>query len=425
MFGKGFYFKTSVFILLISFYINSYVAIILAPGINPVIHFMDIVVLFLMFKYYLTKCNIYILLSFLFSFIAIFLNLNYGLMLYFSLIISLCFFFYENDDSIKNKSLYFTILGLLTVSGIMFYYYLAKLTKSENFIYMIFGYFNFGYSHILLLVVLLYVIFGYIIWLIFKNIKSEFKYLYIFVFIYSIQLLTYYIQSGLYNHLNMPITFIMLSLLFALYIYDKFYLSFKNKEKYICMIKKSTALCLSIILLFFMKVFYFGDFGKVKFLRIFKDHITYTWNMSRAGFITTTSAEPINNSVEVIKKYSKEDKGIYIISKFDVLLTLFADKYSKMSHFSLGPGLVTIKETDENINIIKNDMPEYLFVDNDFISGQFYDPYSIIFDSIFNQLERKARFSRYEEMRKIFLSVSDKYKLVEKDDLISVYKFKP
>ncbi|MGC8728889.1 MAG: hypothetical protein ACP5SD_06430 [Elusimicrobiales bacterium] len=76
LFGNEFYFKGSILILILSFYINSYVAVILAPGINPILHFMDIIVLFFIFKYYSEKNNIYILISFIVSFFAIYLNLN-------------------------------------------------------------------------------------------------------------------------------------------------------------------------------------------------------------------------------------------------------------------------------------------------------------------------------------------------------------
>ncbi len=423
IFGYNFYFKTSILILILSFFVNSYVVLILAPGINPILHFMDVIVLFLLFRYYTSKNSIYLFLSFFSSILGIYLNLNYGLMGYLALIISLFFFFKENEY-IKNNTAYVLKVMILFSLGFLFYSYLSKLTKSESFIYMIFGFFNFGYYTSVFTAILIYIVLGYISLAIFKNLKNEFKYLFIFYFIYSIELITYYMWSGLYDHINIPLTSALISFILAGYIYENYYFSFNSKEKYFNLFKMVFTLFLALFSLYFAKNFYVGKLGKINFQKIFKYHKTYQWTIDKSDFYSTISQDYFKDSLDIIKKYSKGEKGIYIISKFDVLLTFLTDKYSKMHNFTLGPTLFTSREVEKNIAILNKDNPSYIFVDNDLLSPNFYDPYSVIFDSSFNKIERYARMRKYMEMKKIFDACQLKYKLVEQGKLISVFKLK-
>ncbi len=342
-------------------------------------------------------------------------------MLHFALLVSLFFFFNENE-TVKNKKRYLLILITLFVLGLLFYIYLSKITKSENFFYMLFGFFNFGYSLSLFVGVLIYILFGYFSFAIFKNIRNAFKYLFIFSFIYSIEVVTYYMQSGLYNHFNIPFASVMISIILALYIYDNHFLN--SKKEYFDILKKIFMLILSVLVLLSCGYFYFSKLGKIKFYRIYKDHKIYHWTINKSDFYSTISQDCFFDSLELINKYAKNDNGVYIISKFDMLLTFLTDKYSKMDNFVLAPSLITQKDIEKNINILNRDKPLYVFMDNDLISENFYDPYSIIYDADYNNLERDARIKKYIEMKKIFDSFIQKYELVEQSKLISVFRIK-
>jgi hypothetical protein len=212
--------------------------------------------------------------------------------------------------------------------------------------------------------------------------------------------------------------------MFTLYIYENYYSNSEFREKNFSIFKKAFTLFLITLILLFAKNFYFGKFGKIKFYKIFNTHKLYKWTINKSDFYSTIPQSYIEDSLELIKRYAKEEKGIYIISKFDVLMTLFTDKYSKMLNFSLGPNLITLEDLEKNINILTKNKPIYIFIDNDLVKGDFNDPYSVIFDSNFNTLERQARFEKYNIMKKIFDSCADNYKFIEQSNLLSVYKLK-
>jgi hypothetical protein len=170
--------------------------------------------------------------------------------------------------------------------------------------------------------------------------------------------------------------------------------------------------------------FYLGEYGKIRFRDVFRTHDLYSWDLPKAKIQTTIDPKVMTKSIELIEKYSQNQKSISIISKYDNLLPFLADRYSLMSNFNLGAELFTQKEISQNVNILLQNRPKFLFVDSDFSNGEFVDLYSRLYSGVVMEAERTSRLAKYRDLSNIANAVLPGYRLLEKGQLLSVYERK-
>jgi len=407
--------------LFVSFTYNGYVPFILAPGLNPIIHFIDIPILFL--SYFVFKHNkpiLFIPLFFL-SIISMFLNLNYGLFITLSFLTSFLLYIYEN-----NKKTWLWIFVIFSILVLSFFIWFNILFSGKSYIkYMLIGFLSFAPSRRFIVLTIIYLFVNYFVLIKYKEKRNYIRYLFFMVFVYSQFLLIYFYWSGLTNHLTLPLPFLFLDiLLMFFYLKDSCIVENSFKFKILNFSEKGLFFITLLVLFLSTKSFYVSkDFGKLDFLNTFKYKKVFNWNTEMAKIKTTISYQDIEGNIKLINKYSK-DNYICIISKYDSFLTFLLKKYSIMPTFSLGSFLFTDKEVEESIKIILNHSPEYLFVDNDFINQDFNDPYDVIYNTQDFLIGRTARFEKYKLLSSIFDKVKDRYEFLESSNLISVYKLK-
>lgn len=418
IFKKSFYFYYCLFSLLIMFYFNNYVAFVLGPGLIPIIHFFDIINLFFIYKFVTKNENKYKWILFFTSIVSIVLNLNWGIFIAISVFSVL--FLYE--FYIKRINYYFYLFALFIC--FICYFFVGKLSYNLNIFYLILGFFSWKVPFNMVFVVILYIFLNLIlIFCLFEENPNPYKYLYLYSFIYSLFTLIYYFWNGFINHFYMPIFFILITIIFAVYVFID-----KTKQKniflnfYFNILKLGLIYFIFCFLLFLIFKFYFGNFGKYKYLSIFKTHVTYKWNIKNAKIITTMSENYFVDSINLIYKYIEIDKRIVVLSKYDIFLPLLVEKYYPYNNFAISP-LLFSKEIINNIEneIVKN-KPKYIFVDNEFAFASFDDPYDILYDDFFNNKERKSRELRYNLIKGIFQKIKSNYVFVEQGKLISVFQ---
>jgi hypothetical protein len=169
----------------------------------------------------------------------------------------------------------------------------------------------------------------------------------------------------------------------------------------------------------------YANFSKYRYEKIFSTHKTYEWNMERAKITSTMNPEYFQNGVDLIKKYSGDSKGIYIVSEFDNILPFLSDKYSLMPFFDLKWYHITPKEVRKSTDKLTENRPEYVFVDTGYdrnLNNEIIDPDFPRYDYISE--ESVWRVQRLKMLYSVFKSVEQNYQLVEKGSLISVYKKK-
>lgn len=153
-------------------------------------------------------------------------------------------------------------------------------------------------------------------------------------------------------------------------------------------------------------------------------HELHRWTLDTARFRTTMPPEPFAASVDLVRRYSAGDAGIYLISKYDYMLPVLARKYSRMEYPNLAYFLITAREVEDVERQLETERPRILFVDSDvMLDGQLWTVNNFLTLSDPGYFyENRLRLSRLNELKKIFLKVRDDYRLVEKGPLLSVYE---
>ena len=143
--------------------------------------------------------------------------------------------------------------------------------------------------------------------------------------------------------------------------------------------------------------------------------------------MSTVDPAPLKQAVSLINKYGTTDSGngIFIISKYDNLLPFLAERYNLMPYFEMTYSLISNKETSSAIKTLFDARPRYLFVDTEIdLKETTFDPWSKICLTRFDRYERSSRYGRLLELKKVFDAVRPDYEMIDKGQLISVYRRK-
>ena len=407
--------------LCLSFFFQGYIAFILAPGIIPVIHFFDASAIILMFMFYRQGRLAYLWGAMLLAILGIIINRQFGSMLMVSLLISTLLYIIENKEG-NNRSLWLLNLAAVSILSLLVFYLSMGGTSDDTFHYFLIGLFSWPAKPIIIFFTILYLVASYLLMFYLKEEKFYFKYIYLFVFVYTQCLFVYYYWSGLTNHLPTVLPFAGLQLMLMLFISKT--ILFKDKE----VLKKGVNFIANLmpfvlILLISISVFNFYK-EKRKVYKIFTNHKTYKWDMARANLITTIDTDLIREGINLIHKFDEGKKGIYIISKYDNLIPFLAERYSLMPYFEMNWHLFTDREVNDAIDRIRTGQPQYIFVDTNFDQETITDPWSKIYTNYQDKKERTSRIGRYNELKKIFTDIKADYAHVETGKLLTVYKKK-
>ncbi|MDD2828644.1 MAG: hypothetical protein PHW18_03605 [Sulfuricurvum sp.] len=404
-----------VFLLSLSLLNNrKYDFILLGPAEAPWRHFIDIFVVYTLYRFALSRKLLYLFVALVLSLLAIMLNPQIGLMIFLAFIGSTIFYsIYENY--LKTEVFIGTLISTM-IAGVLYIKF-----SSENVLgkYYIDGALGFHVPFSDLMVFLSVFIVGYSLFFIILNKRStKIPYLHIiFLFLYSQALIVYVMWHYNYDGL-LPRSFIYI-LTFALLI-NTLYLEQPKWKKY--SIGLSNIVIIGTLLVYGTSLKHFMK-SKHSHDAIFDTHTTYTWNLEKAKFISTMNPALFENSVQLIQKYSLHNNGVYIISEYDNILPFLSSKYSLMPFFDMKWYIVTPQELHKSIATLRENKPEYLFVDTGIdrnLNNEIIDPkFPQIGD--FNE-ESIWRVQRLNLLNKIFQSIASDYQLIEKGYLISVYK---
>jgi len=158
--------------------------------------------------------------------------------------------------------------------------------------------------------------------------------------------------------------------------------------------------------------------------QVFKNHTIYQWDFKAASFLTTADPELFRESSQLINKYVFDQKGIFLISKYDHILPLLADKYNLLPYIELPMHLVSFKEVDFVATSILNAKPKHIFIDSDIARDKMndlplkLDPVSV---SLNLYESAKGRALVMNNLTEVFNILKQNYFECEHGKLISVY----
>lgn len=404
-------------VLAFAFFYQGYIGFIIAPGIIPTIHMFDAPVFILVLLFFRQNRLIYLIFAIVFSVLSIMVNQQFGVFLVASLIASLLLFANENRDG-KTKKIWLLGIFFTAIIGITVYYLVSSKLPGNKFFYFLTGLFSWRAHRIIILLTIVYLTISYFLMFILKESRSYLKYIYLMIFVYTQGLFVYYYWAGLSNHLPTVMPFVGVQVFLVFYMIEKGIIpNTMFGHKIPSLFRVLSISILLVIILQNATIFYRQ---KALFLNNFASHRTYKWNYDRARLTTTINPEPINEGVSMIRRYSVDEPGIYIISRYDNLLPFLAERYSLMPFFEMSWHLFSDQESYEVIEMLRNRKPKYLFVDSNMgVENYLWDK---LYPTFYN--ESAARRGRNEEMYKVFMAVGDDYEKVEKGALLSVYRRK-
>jgi hypothetical protein len=401
------------------FLFMGYTAFVVAPGIVPSIHLLDAPAVAFFLWYLRSDRRLALAASLAAALMAIVLNSQFGLAIAASLSLALGFFALECK---KGKQRFFLVLLLLVFLGASLGLLQAVRTgqMASIFPYFLTGLFSWPVRRSLVVLTLLYLVASYVFLLIFRNDRSEFKYVYIFVFAYSQATLLYFFWSGLVNHLPPVLPFLWLQLLLMLFMIQK--ALGKTDPVWSLRIYRAAAglALLALFLLVPAGLIFYREKGA--FLDNFIDHRVYRWPFERGTVVSTMPPGIFEESLALIQAYSTgQERGIYILSKYDGLLPFLAHRFSAMPFFELSGYLLSPREYRLALRTVKERRPEYLYVDTNIRRpGDSWNSLNVGDKGY--ALERASRLSRYELLGKLFEEVAADYEKIAEGKLISVYR---
>ncbi len=405
---------TAIIFLLSMRMINNrgYDFLLLPPGESPWRHFFDLWVVFFIYYFGRNQNILYYWMALAFGVLSIFINPQIGLMVFVSVILVGVYYLLLQKN--KNRDM---IIALIVSVLIAFLCFQITNSASDLAKYYIDGVIGFPIKIKQLMFFLLLITIGYSISLYLMK-RLELKQLLplLFLFFYSQALLVYVVWHYNSDGLSARAFIYILTIGLMFYYMAK---AWPYKVQNI----------LWIIITGYAFSTYVSSVKKVidskkEYNKIFETHKTYKWDMPNAHFISTMNPQPFKNDANLIRKYSSQN-GVYIISEYDNILPFLANKYSQMPFFDLKWYLITPREVQKSIDLLKNDQPKYLYID----AGIDRDYENEIIDiqmPIIGYLYQESiwRVQRLKLLRVIFSQVRDQYELIEEGKMISVYKRK-
>jgi len=428
IFRKKIFALISSLLIVASLYIFGYFQILVGIANNPIRHIFDIFIIYFFFDYLKKDKIIFMVLALIFSIISSLNDSFFAISIFLSLSISF-FLKFIQDKKIDYKNI---LVFFLIIINVIFLFKL-KININANSSYFFYGLLGGKIPPKAFFLIL--IIYGVIYSFLTRKIKSKTnQFMSWFLFLYFQFILFYWIAEAEISHLISIAPILFFSVTFILF---TAYEEYKNYIIKIETVALATLLFCSLIYQIFGYYNYYSFASGQKLLsnthyefypsireydRIFKTHKVYDWNFDMAKFKSTMDPLYFEQSVNLIKKYQKEN-FLYIISKYDNILPFLSNKYSAMPYIELNSYIVTDKEFNNTVNKLTKDNPKYLFVDTDINR-------SLLFDTIdskskyFGYLNTRSiiRSNRLSILNDVFSKIKKNYAIIEKGHLITVYK---
>jgi hypothetical protein len=392
-----------------------YQFLFLGPGLNPIRHFLDLPVMACLFWYLKTQRVGALVLALLFGLIGVVNNKQFGVFLVGALVVTLLVKNWQEREHGRLPEVRW-VVGAAVVLGLILLWGIPGRDMQSQYYQK--GFLGFSTSpHRLYLIV--FIISGsYLLLLRLEQVAKEWKYLALFLLLYSQGLLLYGIWGSDKHLLNIASVLVLSGVVFLKLVIDQSCL--KKYEQ--ILVGALIAGALSFVYVPGLFAYYTT---KSEYEKIFATHRTYEWNLERAQFRSTMDPKYFVDSVSLIQQYANSENGIYIISKYDSVLPFLAKKYSAMPFFDVPWILLTEQEVNLCIESIKSKKPSYLFVDTDIernLNGEIVAREAPLIGG--HGDESLMRVQRLNLLKQIFVAVKDDYELEVGRGLLTVYRRK-
>lgn len=385
-----------------------------APGFSPIRHFLDMFVLLTFFVFCRTEKIRYFVLSTGITIMAIWADKEFGLALFVALMGAAAIVSWRQVNRVR----VWVVMALAFLSALAVFSQIP-VAINQTMQYTMLGVSLPGTPTKILLGAAIAIGFGYIL-LILPEDRNAYWKAALFWFMYCQGIFIYYIWNPSPNHFMMlGSSWVMLFILMLKQLSPSI-LRFSSERATLLVATIAAAIVLAGA-----SVTYLYDYFLYK--RIFETHLVYNWSFKKVDFKTTMDPKFFMDSVQLINAYEPSHR-LYLISKYDDLLPVLANKYSGMVYSQLALNLVTDLEMRKTIERIQTLKPRFLFVDTDILRPQVGDIYNNkdIVSTVLTPIGdySKGRAMMLENMKSVFLAIEGDYRLIARSPLISVYERK-
>ncbi len=390
----------------------SYQYLHLGPGGSPFRHFFDFPVFLFLYLYFLKNKKIYFIASLLLSILAVLNNIQFGFLLIIAMSVTL---FVKNILSKEAKTINFEILSTLLafICCVVITAFFQQGSMDVTFDFLS-GFLSFPIPSRAIVIPMLLIFISYFLFLFMKKENKALAYVFLFALIYTQGLLIFWLRSyAFYHFLPFMAIYAFIAIIFLKVLFDK-YPKYESRIMF---------LIISLLLVLFIPSVH--EFTKTRnsLNRVLNTHKLYEWTLPGTNFISDIDPKYFTDSVSLIHKYSPDEKGVYIISKYDNFLPLISGRYSALPVIDLQWYIKTEKDIDSILSHIEQASPKYIFADTDF-SSRIFEFDIINSDTELGYLNEESvwRVQRLKQMQKIFITATKNYHQVESSRLLTVYE---
>lgn len=391
-----------------------YQHLLLAPGLNPIRHFLDVPVIACLYLYFTNGRWLPLGVGVVLGLLSVLNNQQFGLFLIGALFVTLLAKFFLDKAAQSVSDIAWGTMALLAGGVIVLS---VNLGKNDMASYFFEGFLGNMIDPIKLFLMMLAISACYAVIMKMENSKPELRYTALFLLVYAQGMLIYYIWGGDEKHLlniaSIPI--------FGAAVFLKLVIDYTSARRF----QKVVVACLTAIVV--LKIYVPGLVSYYKarheYTHLFSNHKIYDWKLETAHFRSTMNPFYFTDSIFLIHEYEPSENAIHLISKYDDLVPFLAGKYSAMPFFDLQWFLLSPKEVALSVERIKKNKPQYLFVDTD-IERDFNG--EILLGGLqsigFPGEESLHRVQRLHLLQEVFRAVKKDYVPVKEGVLLTVYK---
>lgn len=390
----------------------------LAPGFNPARHIFDIPVFYLLYRYLLQDRKAYLLIACGLALFAILWNKDFGLFLSLSVGCAMLF------KGVKQRPYqqFPLIIGIVMVVAGMVLYFYPMPGANPTALYMLMGAGS-PLAENKDIFRLLIVVWALLTATVFLKQTAPHKILTVGFAFYFVLSLTYFIWYPKSHHI-LGIAPVLILWLVALY-----HGWVSNTQGEAGIAKRQLWVFVPLLLIYIAASANFVKYQR-SYNETFKNHQLYSWQFENVSITSTMDPELFEGAAKLIEQYSPNNKGIYIISKYDHILPVLAGKYSAMPYNELLTNLVSPKEVEVAAKAISAGKPGVLFVDSDIGRAvdinsrlQFDNGVVHLHDLFGSVIFREGNI--LSPLGLVFENVEDRYIKCGAGKVISVYCLKP
>ena len=409
----------AILIYSLGFFANTYYFYEYAPGHSPIRHFFDFCILLCVWRFDQGRNINFFLFAGAMVVLSIFMDRDYGMLMAAAYIgASVYYSVYRWFEGAAGRaSLLFATLLMMVAFPLALKLY--PLAPNPSSVYFMDGFYSFTVPITAFLIVLFSILLQALVVLLYGRSLFQQGRLFIFLFaaFYSQLLYFYFVWGGGHAHF-----FVLLSLYILPYL-----LLLDLVEWQASLIRRVLARFSLTVVIMAIFVYSFNFFQHYRYTeQTFKDHKVYRWDLPRArDMVTKIDPSLFEDSVQKIKNHAP-GKQISMLSKYDSLLAILAEKYSSLPFFELRSMIVT---EDDYLRVreqlVKSDL---LFIDNDINRDFDKEMNQMVLWNLLPNLfieHHEQRIPKLKVLQRLYQDVVvDKYVLIERGRLISVYRRK-